>query len=197
MLHDLSAETAAVRCNRRVVCWTADSAGDTVPPRLKAVFGGSVEWRRQRGNDLGARMLNALQEPLSAGGSAVLIGSDAPLLSAEEMNAAFESLTRADIVLAPCPDGGYGLVGARGSAAAFLPRLFENIPWSSPAVFSMTAARLSELPRLSYEQLPLCFDVDTPEDLRVLVGLIHGRLLSNRSVPEKTWAFLRRRFHET
>ena len=85
MLHDLSAETAAARCSRRIVCWT----GEGEPSRLRAVFQGRAEWRRQRGADLGARMLNAFQEALKTDKSAVLIGSDAPLLTSAEMDAAF------------------------------------------------------------------------------------------------------------
>lgn len=191
MLHDLSAETAAARCSRRIVCWT----GEGEPSRLRAVFQGRAEWRRQRGADLGARMLNAFQEALKTDESAVLIGSDAPLLTSAEMDAAFESLDGAEIALAPCPDGGYGLIGARASALPFLPRLFENIPWSSADVLSETLNRLAELPALRYVQLPLCFDVDTPDDLRVLCGLLRGRALSNQQTPKQTSAFLRRRFH--
>ena len=191
MLHDLSVETAAVRCGRRIVCWT----GDGEPSRLRAVFQGGAEWRRQRGDDLGERMLNAFQEALKTDEAAALIGSDAPLLTSAEMDAAFDSLNRAEIALAPSPDGGYGLIGARASALPFLPRLFEKIPWSSADVLSATLDRLAELPALRYVQLPLCFDVDTPDDLRVLCGLLKGRALSNQRTPTHTSAFLRRRFH--
>lgn len=191
MLHDLSAETAAVRCSRRIVCWT----GEGEPSRLRAVFQGRVEWRRQRGDDLGERMLNAFQEALKTDEAAALIGSDAPLLTSAEIDAAFDSLNEAEIALAPSPDGGYGLIGARASALPFLPRLFEKIPWSSANVLSATLDRLAKLPALRYVQLPLCFDVDTPDDLRVLCGLLKGRALSNQRTPTHTSAFLRRRFH--
>ncbi len=188
MLHDLSAEIAAARCSRRIVCWT----GEGEPSRLRAVFKGGAEWRRQRGNDLGERMLNAFQEALKTEKSVVLIGSDAPLLTSAEIDAAFESLDEAEIALAPSPDGGYGLIGASASALPFLPRLFEKIPWSGADVLSKTLDRLAEMPSPRYVQLPLCFDVDTPADLRVLCGLLKGRALSNQRTPTQTNAFLRR-----
>lgn len=188
MLHDLSVEIAAARCSRRIVCWTGEEGNS----RLRAVFQERAEWRRQRGADLGERMLNAFQEALKTDDSAVLIGSDAPLLTSAEMDAAFESLDEAEIALAPSPDGGYGLIGARASALPFLPRLFEKIPWSGADVLSKTLDRLAELPAVRYVQLPLCFDVDTPMDLRVLCGLLKGRALSNQRTPKQTSAFLRR-----
>ena len=59
----------------------------------------------------------------------VLIGSDCPTLDPTIVITAFLCLEGRDVVLGPSTDGGYYLVGARGS----VPPIFDGITWSSPA----------------------------------------------------------------
>lgn len=123
---------------------------------------GEGRYRAQRGADLGRRMAAALQESLDGGARrAVLIGSDSPHLPPARLHRAFQALEVDPVVLGPCADGGYYLVGVRES----VPDLFDGIPWSTPGVLQATLARAGALPVALLEE---DFDVDTPEDLERL-----------------------------
>ena len=94
----------------------------------------------------------------------VILASDTPHLPRDCIDRAFSLLDETDVVLGPCDDGGYYLVGSRVMA----PALFEGIAWSTPAVLEQTPAR-AEAAGLSWEMLPPCYDVDTIDALRRLV----------------------------
>jgi hypothetical protein len=118
----------------------------------------------QRGPDLGERMRTALAAALQRHRHAVLIGTDCPALSPEDLRAARDGLDGAtDAVFCPVEDGGYALVALRYAAAA----LFENIAWSTAEVMTTTRQRLRAL-GWRWTELPLRWDVDQPEDLRRL-----------------------------
>ncbi len=89
---------------------------------------------------------------------------------------------RCDVVLGPCEDGGYYLIGLRSPQ----PELFEGIPWSTDAVFSMTLAKASRR-GLSVRVLPRWFDVDRETDLRRL----HAEMTAAGQGPRRTYAFVR------
>jgi rSAM/selenodomain-associated transferase 1 len=111
--------------------------------------------------DLGQRMRNAMQQAFSAGAETVVVlGADSPTLPLEHVRRAYESLRISPVVLGPTPDSGYYLVGAR----AAVPPIFEQIDWSTPAVWSQTIQRLSDA-RIAFEQLPTWYDVDNLDDL--------------------------------
>jgi len=114
----------------------------------------------QGDGDLGQRMARAIERTLASGSRAILIGTDAPALDAAVLRSACRALDAADAVFAPAADGGYALVGLRRSA----PRLFEDIPWSTPRVMALTRQRLAESGIVQVE-LPQLFDVDEPADL--------------------------------
>ncbi len=78
-----------------------------------------------------------------------------------------ELLDSADVVLGPCADGGYYLVGARRR----VPRIFRDIPWSTSQVFGVTLRAL-EKAGASYRLLPRDFDLDRPEDLARAAALL-------------------------
>src|SRR5262245_60053481 len=69
----------------------------------------------QRGADLGERLDHLLTAALSAGARhAVVMDSDSPTLPAAYIVRAFEALDEgADVVLGPCDDGGYYLIGLK------------------------------------------------------------------------------------
>ena len=84
------------------------------PEKLKSVFGDSVVYTEQRGEDLGLRMYNALADVFDMGyGKAVLIGTDIPELKASSIESAFSGLDGDDVILGPTADGGYYLVGMK------------------------------------------------------------------------------------
>jgi len=124
----------------------------------------------QRGEDLGERQGGLVEDVLGLGHEAALvIGTDSPTLPRECLDEAVGLVMapEVDLVLGPTEDGGYYLLGLRASC----PGLFEDVPWSTPAVLSRTLDRAQRL-GLRVACLPTWFDVDTGADLeRLRAGL--------------------------
>ncbi len=105
---------------------------------------GAARWpvyfkrRRQGHGDLGERMDRALRTPFS--GPVLLVGSDIPDISAQDIRAAFRCLAGCSAVFGPAEDGGYWLVGIAGRRAA--PGLFRNVRWSSVHALADTIRNL-------------------------------------------------------
>ena len=115
----------------------------------------------QRGRDLGERLEETFRSLFRAGyRRVVIVGTDTPWMGAQRIRRALALLDTTDVVLGPCADGGYYLVGAR----RLYPQMFCNIPWSTSQVLS-TTTRVLEKARASYGRLPRDFDLDRPEDL--------------------------------
>lgn len=119
-----------------------------------------VALRVQRGGDLGERMARAFDEVLAGSGAALLVGTDAPALTAQVLREAAAGLAADDAVFVPAADGGYALVGLRRPA----PALFAGMRWSHPGVMAETRRRLAAL-ALRHAELPTLADVDEPADL--------------------------------
>lgn len=119
----------------------------------------------QVGADLGERLDHALTAALMQGASAaVIMDSDSPTLPAAYLNAAFTHLQEgADVVLGPCDDGGYYLIGLRRPQ----PRLLREVPMSTPTVLRDTLAIAAAL-GLRVALLPTWYDVDTGVELQRL-----------------------------
>jgi hypothetical protein len=114
----------------------------------------------QAGDDLGARMYNALRDGLTRAASVVLVGSDCPDLSAGYLSAAFAALESEDVVLGPADDGGFVLIGCR----RLRPGMFEGVVWGGGDVLKATRRALQS-EGLHSAVLNTLYDVDTPEDL--------------------------------
>ena len=117
----------------------------------------------QAGSDLGDRLHRLSAILLERGHPGVIIiDSDTPTLPSTYLLDALDRLQNrsTDLVLGPAEDGGYYLIGLKRPCLA----LFDDIPWSSPEVFSETLRRASAQ-RLEVATLPSWFDVDTPSDL--------------------------------
>lgn len=123
----------------------------------------SLAVRRQQGVDLGARMHHALTESLAAAPAALIVGVDCQGIDADYLGEAIAHLARADVVLAPAEDGGYGLIGARRSARRGLSGLFDDMPWGTGDVLKLTLERCRS-GQLRCSLLPEIWDVDTPAD---------------------------------
>jgi len=134
-------------------------------PEIAAMAGSSFTITPQRGDDLGDRMRSAFEDLFIVRGyeSAVLVGSDIPLLTAEHVSTAQTLLHEHDVVLGPAEDGGYYLIGMR----TMNPRLFDGIPWGSPSVFAETVRAVSRL-NLTTGLLGGTYDIDTVRDLELL-----------------------------
>ena len=108
---------------------------------MVAWLGRRTRLRLQDGDDLGARLTTAFRTAFERGSKRVLaIGADCPDLDAACLNAAANALNDCDAVLGPAKDGGYYLIGMRRN----LPRLFEDIAWSSSTVLRTTIERARE-----------------------------------------------------
>jgi rSAM/selenodomain-associated transferase 1 len=153
--------------------------------RMRALAPAAFRLVAQRGADLGERLSTLLRELLEDGhAGAIAIDSDSPTLPLAYVAEAARVLRdeRCDVVLGPCEDGGYYLIGLRSPQ----PDLFEGVPWSTDAVFSTTLEKTSRR-GLSVHVLPRWFDVDTETDLRRL----HAEMTASSQGPRRTYAFVR------
>ena len=139
-----------------VELWVAPDA----PPGALASWGEQHGFalKTQRGADLGERMQDAARTALDAGTPAIIVGTDAPDLDVEYLARASAALQAGDAVIGPAEDGGYVLIGVSRA----LP-IFDDMPWSTPAVVERTRERLRSA-AASWTELPTSWDVDTAED---------------------------------
>jgi uncharacterized protein len=118
----------------------------------------------QRGADLGHRMADAFECALSGADRAarcVLIGTDCPAQTVQDLEHAAEALRSHDAVLQPAEDGGYVLVGLRRPR----PELFDGIDWGGPRVTEQTLQRAASL-GLTVQLLRTLPDLDSASDLQ-------------------------------
>jgi hypothetical protein len=140
----------------------------------------------QVGADLGERLDNALTHCLSDGFTrAVIMDSDSPTLPADYVRQAFAALEAADVVLGPCEDGGYYLIGLNRPA----PRLLREVPMSTPDVMRDTLA-IADRDKLNVALLPMWYDVDTAQELERLKAELRR---SRNGLAPATRAFLESR----
>ena len=115
----------------------------------------------QVGVDLGARLDHALTLLLEGGYERVVVmDSDSPTLPAGYVAQAFAALDRHDVVLGPCDDGGYYLIGLTRPR----PRLLRAVRMSQPHVLRDTLALAADA-GLRAALLPGWYDVDTAGEL--------------------------------
>ena len=125
----------------------------------------------QNGHDLGGRLDNALTDSLSQGYErAVIMDSDSPTLPPAFLSQAFTTLANgADVVLGPCDDGGYYLIGIKKPA----PRLLREVHMSTATVTEDTLAIAKE-EGLSVSLLPTWYYVDDRTSLLRLMKELDG-----------------------
>ena len=110
-------------------------------------------------------MVNFFSNQFARGASrVVLIGSDSPDLPLSRIDDAFTVLDRHEVVLGPCDDGGYYLVGMNRLVVG----MFDGVEWSTPNVFATTMARLDQI-GVQPAVLESWYDVDSIEDLHRLL----------------------------
>ncbi|MEE8343395.1 MAG: TIGR04282 family arsenosugar biosynthesis glycosyltransferase [Gammaproteobacteria bacterium] len=127
----------------------------------------------QCGGGLGDRMAYGLADGLQRAKSAVIIGTDCPAITVDDLGQCLHWLHHEiDVVLGPTEDAGYYLLGARKMVA----ELFSDIPWGGPQVLSMTRQRIESL-GMQCRELATRWDVDRPEDVKRLKrsGLLEHR----------------------
>ena len=127
----------------------------------------------QQGADLGQRLANIFEKLCGEGYDQVhIINSDSPDMPCTLIRESTRLLGMAqiDLVLGPCADGGYYLIGLKKPA----PQLFQEIPWSTDRVLALTLERARTL-GLSCGLLEPWYDIDTCEDLNRFFERNKGR----------------------
>ncbi len=144
----------------------------------------------QAGEDLGARLEGVFRTLFARGYDRVAaLSTDSPDLPPEVLGEAFRRLGHAPVVVGPCPDGGYYLIGL----SQFVPDLFRDMPWSTDRVVPVTAERAARL-GLEVARLPEWHDVDTADDLGRLWGELTRDARPGGRAP-RTAAFCREVLH--
>jgi len=142
----------------------------------------------QRGDRFGERLYFAALDLFKCGFKSVcLIDSDSPTVPPENFAQAVKLLQRSGdrVVLGPCEDGGYYLIGLKKPHK----ELFERINWSTERVLAQTRQRAREI-GLEVKLLPVGYDVDDSASLqRLCKELLTGK--QSDSVAPRTRKFLR------
>lgn len=142
-----------------VVVYCTPSTEHECFSRLRRDYG--VTLREQAGGDLGGRLHAALADTLQHYPRALVVGSDCPSLTPDDISAAARALEAGyQAVIACATDGGYVLLGLDRLSR----RLFEDIDWGSADVADATIGRLDEL-GWRYRTLEPHTDIDRPEDV--------------------------------
>lgn len=128
----------------------------------------------QGAGDLGRRMAHMFAS--LPPGPVVIVGGDIPDLDRSHVAAAFAALGRADLVFGPAADGGYWLVGARGTLRRAA--LFRGVRWSTEHALADTRANVPRGRRVAI--LPELADVDDAAAWARWRALMHRRRESGR-----------------
>ena len=142
----------------------------------------------QRGENFGERLYFAAEDLFKCGVDTVcLIDSDSPTVPAQNFTRAIEllSLPGDHVVLGPCDDGGYYLIGLKHLHR----EVFEEIDWSTEWVFEQTKQRATQI-GVGIHELPRGLDVDDHGALRRLCDELLGKHGCD-SVAPRTRQFLR------
>ncbi len=148
---------------------------------FRTAFPEVADLRKQEGEGLAQRLAGFFESELTErpGSTAVVLGSDAPLVGIEPIIEGHRALERgADLVLGPDNGGGYYLVGLREPNA----RLFTDIEMSTKSMRDETVKLAEEL-GLKVVQLEPNYDIDVGDDLRRL----RGELSRMQSAGTATW----------
>ena len=113
----------------------------------------------QKGNNLGDRIINALNTSFKKFSPVVIIGSDLWKLEISDIEDAFRILKNKNIVIGPSTDGGYYLIGMNYLDT----KIFENKNWGEESVLNDTIRDIDD--KKNIHLLDEKNDVDTYDDL--------------------------------
>ena len=125
---------------------------------LETIIDEDVIFLKQRGKDLGEKMNNAISFALGKYRNVVLIGSDLPLMSKNDIDIAFDLLQTKDIVISPTYDGGYYLIGMKEENKDIF-----NMKYSTNSVFEETIDKIKSIGK-SLGKGNIQLDIDDKED---------------------------------
>jgi rSAM/selenodomain-associated transferase 1 len=142
-----------------VMCPEPDQA------ELVEFFAQGVQVVAQQGKGLAAGLTSAFRHFAPGGQHVIAFNSDSPHLSSSVLQNAFELLVSHDTVVGPTHDGGYYLVGAKGSH----PTLFENDGMGTQNALERLLTRSKAL-GLSTGFTEPFYDIDIVNDLLQLAS---------------------------
>ncbi len=149
-----------VGATRQVVLAAPEDDGVAV---LRTMVPKNWEVIAQHGTDLGERLRNGFSD-LAPEGPVVLVDSDSPTLPIAPLAEALSRFWNShNVLLGPCDDGGYYLIGLTSIRSGEL-GVLSDIPWSTSGVLAATRKRCHEL-RLDVTELPVWYDVDDAASL--------------------------------
>ena len=126
----------------------------------------------QMGNSFGERFVNAIQAVYDKGFENVItIGNDSPQLKTAHLLKANTQLAKGKTVLGPSTDGGFYLMGLH--KINFDVNLFQRLPWQRFSLFRRISLLL-KANRSELFQLPVLHDIDTQEDIVVMLNYINS-----------------------
>jgi len=138
---------------------------ETAQDFFSLILSPTVKCIPQGVGDLGKRLSGISSIVFSHGyRKVIMLASDTPHLPQDYIRMAFTRLDDTDVILGPCDDGGYYLIGLRFPA----PVVFEGIPWSTSRVLDLTIERAREA-GMTCELVPSCYDIDTWQDVERLM----------------------------
>ncbi|MCF6159204.1 MAG: glycosyltransferase [wastewater metagenome] len=144
-----------------------DNLGERISNAFLQVFQENGRKRNVQDSDLFYRGKNIQHNEMVIRGvlnrphcNTIIIGTDCPGVDARLIENAFELLKKKDVVIGPCEDGGYYLLGM----SRFIPDLFIDIIWGTDQVLSQTIGRVQKN-GLSYSMLKKLTDIDIIEDM--------------------------------
>lgn len=133
--------------------------------KLKAIISyTSWNYLPQMEGDIWQKMNGAFLYAFDQGYSEVILtGTDVPEIEAEDFISAKRALEHKDLAIAPSDDGGYFLMAQRRHVS----EVFFGLGKEEPTVCERTIEALRG--RASYELLEKRHDIDTPEDMELLL----------------------------
>lgn len=152
-------------------------------PLISTLLPEGVRLIPQADGDLGEKMLSGARALFEQSGNPVIIlGTDAPTLPSSRLAEAARALRTHDAAIISSVDGGYVLLGLRRPHEI----LFQDIVWSTGAVYGQTLDRAQEAGLSVHEGEPW-YDVDTPGDL----GRLRRDLAADPDLAPRTAELLR------
>jgi glycosyltransferase A (GT-A) superfamily protein (DUF2064 family) len=145
---------------------------------------GTAPRLHQHGPDFGARLRDTVVRGFARAARVVVATSDAPLLDVATIRAAFAALDGADVVLQRSLDGGFNLLGLGRPVD-----LLAGVAMSASSTGDAVAARATAL-GLSVASLAPSFDVDTADDLALLVEALAPDGAQRAPAAPNTWRAL-------
>jgi uncharacterized protein len=142
-----------------VICYSPTNSEQ----KFKKWLGEDHLYIHAQGEDFGQKLKYCFQKAFTQGfHQVILLAGDNPDVPRAYLDEAIYSLRSNDVVIGPCEDGGYYLLGF--TKTGFLSTIFDNIPWSTPQVFQKTLHILQKEKRIIH-LLQKWYDIDIFEDL--------------------------------